>query len=875
MKTTKPSSIFALFALLAPLLVPAALSGQDQPPQRGSIEFGIRHVWGDVYGRPDLPFTPSLATSKFNEYRDLRSNFFVRSLNLHLDNVLGSKKYLDLQSLRTVYKDQSYLATVGQYGRFKVQFRWDEIPHVFSSTSRTLYTQTNPGVFTIPLAIRSTLQATAAADLPATTQAQVASMPFFTPVIERKAGTGLASIDLTPNWNLSFLFSRENEVGTRPIGLILNSGPSASATSGYGAELPEPIDYFINTVRVGAEYGRRHWAFQVSYTGSFFENNINVLVFDNPFRATNETRTNPLTGRMDLYPDNQAHYLNFAGAFNLKRYLRVMASVTPGWLRQNDPFVPYTTNTAINSCGTGTQACSSLAVLPVSSLNGEKQTLAMNYTLVTLPWKKIQVKAAYRHYDYNNNTESHEFTPVLGDVGLPNLAEPEENKPFGYNKKTFELTGNWFFAQRSSLKLGYEGEWFDRSHRDVAHSLENSFISALDYSPHKDLLVRLAYRHQNREPDAYEDEDSDGIPCEATALAAARAALILPGIQPCARRFDEAARLRDRGDALVQFSPTDKLSFSASFSTTQDNYNRSGGANSATPLNFLTGSSATTSPYFLYGLLKDLSYTYTVDGTYTFSRQISGFAEYSHERYHRRMISRYRTPEALALSANPNGCGPNSVVFANQGPCDSANNDWESSARDWADVWSAGLDFNLRKKVTLSTYYSLAAGKGHVLARSLGTVPATFLTNPTPLNNSPDRFVMTTTSAATDYPETVNRSHEVVATLQFKLTRNVTPKLEYRYQQFDNKDYQTSAMTPYMGCVAISGVPASGGAPSIAPVSALGCPTVGPTIATPIASPFYPYFVVGDTAAARYLFLGVDQPSFRAHTVAASVVYQF
>ena len=104
------------------------------------------------------------------------------------------------------------------------------------------------------------------------------------------------------------------------------------------------------------------------------------------------------------------------------------------------------------------------------------------------------------------------------------------------------------------------------------------------------------------------------------------------------------------------------------------------------------------------------------------------------------------------------------------------------------------------------------------------------------------------------------------------------PKVEYTYQQYDYKDYQTSPMTPFLGCVATTGVPAAGGptgSPSIAATVAPGCPTLGPTAASSIPSVFYPYFQVGDTSASRYYFLGVDQPSFRTHRVAASIQYTF
>ena len=62
--------------LLALLLAPVAGFGQAGGPEQGMIEAGTRAIWGEVYGRPDLPFDPLLRTSKYNEYRDLRDGFF-------------------------------------------------------------------------------------------------------------------------------------------------------------------------------------------------------------------------------------------------------------------------------------------------------------------------------------------------------------------------------------------------------------------------------------------------------------------------------------------------------------------------------------------------------------------------------------------------------------------------------------------------------------------------------------------------------------------------------------------------------------------------------------------------------------------------------
>jgi MtrB/PioB family decaheme-associated outer membrane protein len=857
----------AAWISLVLFLLPVGLLAQDKTTDHGSVEFGLRYDWGDVTGRPDLlngqcvgcgaPFQPALNTSKFSEYRDLRNGFYVRRMDVKFENILNSRKYVSLKTNRTLYRDQSYLATLGDYGKFKLQFRYDEIPHTYSNTTRTLFTQTAPGVWSFPALLRQALQASTPANLPNLTNTQL--IPQFnaiTPSILRKAGTASFSFDVNSDWNLNALFFRESQRGMRPIGLIMNPSPSASVTGGYGVELPEPINYFNNTLRFGTEYGKRSWGIQAAYIGSFFQNRTKTLFFDNPFRLTSETLGNPLTGRMALYPDNKAQSLNFAGATDLGKYLRLTGSIAPGWLRQNEPYVAYTTNSANVTCGDGTQLCTSLSSLPALSLAGSKQTLAMNYTLVTTAWKSVEAKAAYRHYDYNNNTPVYTFTPVQGDAGTPPLT-PTDNTPFGYNRKNVELSADWFFMKRSDFKIAYEAEWMDRVHRDAAHSLENTVTAAVDFSPTKDWLIRLSYRHADRKPDVYLDDVSQEI------------SGAIPVDSPYARRFDEAARLRNKADGLIQYNFTDKLSVSAFGSTLQDDFNRAGESNNATALNFLTGSSATTNPYYLYGVLKDISNNYGFDVDYAILPEATLFAEYSRESYHKRMVTRYRAPES---TSGTGGCGPNSLGSANRGACDSANNDWESTSREMVDIYSSGVDFTFgkSKKIYLTTYYSLAAVKGNVFSRYLGDPVG----HPNlPVANDPARFMLVGTNAAVDYPETVNRTHEISVLLKFKITDKLTPKFEYRYQRWDNKDYQTSAMTQYMGCVS----PIPNGPPVTNAVPGCTTPVLTSNSPTPVSvvSPYYPYTVVGDPSAARFLFLGVDQPSYRAHFVSATLEYRF
>ena len=826
-----PARTFSGFILSLCLLSPFALYAQDQHPEHGMVEAGTRESWGDVYGRPDLPFTPSLKTSKYDEYRDLRDGFFIRRFRLNRDDLIGSKYYFDLQSDKAIYRDQSYLGTFGEWNRFKVQFRYNEIPHTYSNTTRTLYTQTGNGILTIPLLTRTTLQGLATStSLPSTIQTQlVPSMNFVVPGIERRAGAVSFTLDLTPSWDVMASFSREHETGTRPLGLVFNSSPSAALSGGYGVEVPEPINYFTNNTKVMTEYAQEKFGVQLGYTGSYFHNGTNTLTFDNPFRTTDcvaptnctAATQGPATGQVDLYPTNRANYFNFAGTVALPLKLRLLASISAGWLRQDDPFVPYTTNSLLEA---------QTAALPAFNLHGDKQTLAMNYKLIRRLGKQVEIKAAYREYDYNNNTPVLSLTPVEGDIAAPNLANPEQNTPFGYNRKNVEVTGNWYFAKKSSLKIGYEGEIMDRSNRDVDHSTENGIVTAVDASLRKDLSFRLSYRHSDRNPETYVDDNAQA------------SAGGITNDQIFSRRFDEAMRARNRGDAELIYSPTDRLSFSGFGGTLQDNFDHAGGVNSATPLNFVAGNAPN---YFSYGMQKDLSYNAGFDGDFTLTNSVSMYAEYSWERYDKSMVTRYRVP-GNGATPTPDNCS-----VATQG-CDSANNDWGSHALDFVHIFTVGWDIHPTKKASINTYYSLSAAKGHVDSRPFG--------DPT-ITTGVDKFLLTGTNAAVDYPETVSRTHEATVTFKYKLTPNLVPKIEYRYTQFDSHDYQTSAMTPYMGCV--SPLPPGAAVPN--------CTNV--LIGTP--SQFYPFFVVGDTSAARYLFMGADQPSYKAHYLAATLEYHF
>jgi hypothetical protein len=100
-----------------------------------------------------------------------------------------------------------------------------------------------------------------------------------------------------------------------------------------------------------------------------------------------------------------------------------------------------------------------------------------------------------------------------------------------------------------------------------------------------------------------------------------------------------------------------------------------------------------------------------------------------------------------------------------------------------------------------------------------------------------------------NYPESITRLHQVVAQVRFKISKSLTPKFEYRFEKFDDLNFQTAS---------------------------------NPQFADPYAGGLNPYMYAGPaidpngvTGTQKYLFLGADTPSYHAHIFAATLEYRF
>ncbi len=686
-------------ALLLPfvLVLRPAANAQEKPTERMDVEIGVRALAGDR------------TSAQFDEYRDLHPGVYVRGFQAGLDHLFGRNLFLTLQTRDSLRADQAFRATFGDTGKFRFEFDWQGTPHDFTSRAVSLFTQSAPGVFTVPSAARIGLANNAAA-LPLT----LAGASPFDVALKRRLGSGSFAYTPTAGWTFQLGYSHGTENGYRPFGAMLNGFVNM-------LEVPEPTDYRVHEATAGVEYGGARGAFQADYTASIFNNEVSTLVFDNPFRDSDAIGGSS-RGRMALYPDNTAQSASFAGALNLSGTTRLMGFISPQWMRQNSPFLPYTIN-----------SLAGVPDLPAASLNAIKTRLAMNYTLASHPLPNFSVAVHYRDYNYSNDTPSLLFPGyVQADASITQLAR--QSLPYSYARQNVGIDATWLMHKGDALIFGYDFEDLDRTHRDVAKTQEHTGSVKLDLNPKKWILFRGSFAHAERNPKAYIFNDELNPKGDEPGYVALPAGW---------RMYDEAARRRNKGSALLEIDPSDRLSLTASYDTLQDRFEDS-----------------------VYGLLGARSVDSALDASYILRPNITVFGNYAYERY--KSDQRSREYEGPLGSASRNN---------------TPNNDWESYIRDGVHTFGGGVSISgFRRKASIDAFYSLSMAKGQINNRILG--------NP--------RLPGFLVSAIQDYPETGNRFHTVTGAVRYQISRPVFARLEYRYEAYDRSDFQIAGIGPWV-----------------------------------------------------------------------------
>lgn len=519
-------SLVAALVLIAPVGAAAQSAGSaNQPP--GSVDFGLRFT--DLSGD----------AARFQRFRDIGDGAFLERVRFERE---GDGWRFEAGADHAGRRDQRYVAEYRANGKIKVGFEWDQIPLFVSRDTRTLYSVEAPGVLRIADTVQQGIESgrLRLADV-------VGESGFFA----TRSRRNVAALNLvyTPSRNVDVTFDlkQTRREGTMPWG--------AAFGFSNAVEVAAPIDTRTTDMRAGVEWANQRGMFRVGYDGSWFDNQIPTLRWDNPLKFTDSTfataystGTGTSQGRAALWPSSTMHGISTAGSLKLPAQSRFTGNIAFGTWLQDEPLLPFTINSAIEPIPLERQTAEAKA-----------RTLVMNYNLTSRPSRYVWLNARFRYYDFDNRTpEFHVDRYVRLDQAAATLPI-EGTEPLGYTRHNLDLDASFTPIPFTAVKVGYGRDWTDRTFRVFARTTEDVFRASIDATQVGWITVRGIFEHSSRSGSRLNEH-----------------ALVEIGEQPELRHFDISDRNRNRVTALVQLTPLQALGFSVSLSAGKDDYENSG-----------------------------------------------------------------------------------------------------------------------------------------------------------------------------------------------------------------------------------------------------------------------------------------------------------
>lgn len=717
------------------LLFPALGMAQEESTVSGSASILLRAVDGER------------ESAKFQEYRDLEDgvagDFFL--LYRRPDGY-----FLDLGATKIGQDDQNFTLKSGRYGRYRLEIGYDELPHRFAFDAKTLYSGIGSGNLVISNRVQADLQgSTSANDLARRVNQALAGASSVDLELKRKTGSLAFDLMTFDPFNVRVELSREKREGARPF--------FGSFGFGNTVEIAEPIDYDTTQFKVIAEYAGRPFYVNATYYLSIFENNIGTVSWSNPFRAVDSTTptaytttfaAGPSRGLIDLYPDNIYHNISLSGAvMDLPFRTRVSVTASWGWMDQDDDLVAHTTNTAIRR-----GAVSGVAGVPVPfdafdranlpRKTAEASVMTSLYTLLVTsrPLQFLDLKARYRYYDYDNNTDQTEFFghARFDAVWEPHVGEAEASVPTSYTKHTAGIEAGLDVLPATKVTLGYTYEKTKRTNREVDSQDEHIGKVAADAKPLSWLDLRASYERAQRS-----GKYNFLIPFLATHLGEE---LEEPVPQlPFLRKYDEANRDRDRVQFLATVYPIEPVSLTGSAMFTRDDFSDSP-----------------------FGLRDTETQTYGLDAEYAVTDRLNLFAFYIFERIESNQKARQWTPGGVG---DP---------FTRE-PGLASNSNWTAKNEDTIHTVGGGVEFTIVPgKLDARLAYSYSQSDGKIrLASPVGTAA-----------NDNNAFAPLNFTDVDDV-----RFHTLNARLRYHFRKDLTIALGYMWEKYDIGDFNNTGVT--------------------------------------------------------------------------------
>ena len=566
--------------MLIALAVPALAGAQAQPPAKTAPT-------------PAAPANPATATesasaslftlapnqfifggrassidgdpARWQRYQDLRDGVYFTGARFSREAKDGAW-LLKAGADNVGWRDQRYAAKYEKTGLFKVTGLWDQIPQFYSVDTKTPYAGSG-----------GTLVLDDAAQRAAQGGAGLSPYPPIASQFDLRERRDIGRVDViatpTPKLDVTASYTTQKHGGELPWG--------ASFGFNNDVEVPLPYDSRTNDFTIGTEWTNTKNMLRVAYSGSWFDNLSDTLVWDSPLRLDDASGA-PGRGRMALWPSNSAQTISFGGYTKLARKTQVTGFFSYGLWSNNEPLQPFTINSALAPMA-----------LPRTNADAEAHVFSTNLNLTSHPTTDWRFTARFRNYDYNNETPATaipQFVNYDTSVATSSSGGPEL---FAHRRTTFDADATWDKVKPLALTVGYthNGNGYDA--RIFQSSGEDVFRVSADAVGSSWATFRVLYEVGSRTGSGLDEE-----------------ALVEIGEHPEMRHYDLADRTRNRFMGQIDFVPSDVWLFSVSGGLLHDDYGDT-----------------------VFGLQKSNGSTFSLAADYHVPNGLGAGGTYNYERY--------------------------------------------------------------------------------------------------------------------------------------------------------------------------------------------------------------------------------------------------
>ena len=436
-------------------------------PKLGQFDFGFRA--DDVSGNP----------ARYQRFRDLRQGAVVNmKMNKETDTWVFAA-----DAFNVGYRDQSYGVSFATVGKLTADFQWNQIPLYSADEQKTLYSQQGSAML-IDDPIQAAIQGATALGNPARDAALNAAFAnAATNDLRSRRDIGSFNLAYAFNRDVDFKFDVKNtrRTGSQVMAFGFGTSPGLNPAVEFGV----PLDDRTTDINGKVEVANTKGLLSVGYTGSWFNQNLPFVQFDNPLRAT-PINNGPSVGQLAWWPANSSYAINANGAYMLAPRTRASLGVSIGRWSQNEALPPATINAALTDPVLGPRLERTVA-------ETEADIKSVVFNLNSRPNEMLWLNAKYRYYDYANQTPLFEsVNAVVGDWGYG--TQVHETEPASFTRKTLDLDASLAPLSYLSFNAGYTREDGDRTYRIYEKTEENTFRVSADSTGNQYVGVRIKYR---------------------------------------------------------------------------------------------------------------------------------------------------------------------------------------------------------------------------------------------------------------------------------------------------------------------------------------------------------------------------------------------